>query len=372
MQIKEVADKQTRRTFLEMPVVIYYNDENWVRPLDNDLNAVFDPAKNSFHKHGVINRWLLFDGDKVAGRIAAFINYKKSDQDGLQVGGIGFFECINNQAAANLLFDTAKNWLAGKGMQSMDGPINFGENDSNWGLLVDGFVSPSFGMNYHPPYYEVLFKTYGFEVSYTQITNKLQVYKEFPERFTKIANWVAKKPGYEFKHLTLKELDNFAADFKEIYNDAWQDFENFSPITTEAILNSFRQMKPIMDPQLIWFAYVNGEPASVVVVLPDANQMIKNLNGKLDLIGKLKFVYNRWKGATRMRAVVMGTKQKFQNHGLESAIFIKIKEHVLPLHQYEELELSWVGDFNEKMLAIHYAMGAETSKKHLTLRYTLK
>ena len=370
MIITEVTDKQTRKDFLNVPRIIYKADENWICPLDNDVEAIFDPRKNSFHNHGTITRWVLKNQQgKLIGRIAAFVNEKKAYESDLPTGGIGFFESTNDQQAAFMLFDTAKEWLAVKGMRAMDGPINFGENDSNWGLLVEGFIPPSYGMNYHLPYYLNLFEAYAFKTQYAQITNNLKVYNEFPARFTKIAKWVAAKPDYEFKHLDVNHIDKFATDFKEIYNDAWKDFEHFVPITQDAILDSFRQMKPIMDQNLIWFTYINGEPAAAVVILPDANQMIKNLNGKLNLVGKLKFAYNRWKGVAGMRAVVMGTKQKFQNLGLESAMFIKLKEYVYPLNQYYDLELSWVGDFNHKMLAIHHAMGATFSKKHVTMRY---
>ena len=253
-------------------------------------------------------------------------------------------------------------------MQAIDGPINFGENDTFWGLLVDGFTHPSYGMNYHPRYYKNLFENYGFTALYEQITNHLSVHKPFPERFTKIAEWVAKKQGYRFEHLRMDKIDRFAADFMEIYNDAWKDFENFVPISRETILESFNKMKTIMDEKLIWFAYVNDEPASFIIILPDANQIIKPLKGKLGIIEKLKFLYYRRKGVTRMRAVVMGTKQAFQKHGLESAMFIKLKEYVLPLNMYDELELSCVGDFNDKMLAIHEATGATFGKKHVTMR----
>jgi hypothetical protein len=192
--------------------------------------------------------------------------------------------------------------------------------------------------------------------------------KPFPERFTKIAEWVANKPGYTFKHLEVNKLEAYAKDFAEIYNDAWQDFENFVPFQPKGILETFNKMKTVLDEKLIWFAYINNEPASVVVFLPDANQMIKSFNGKLGLIEKLKFLYYRWKGVNRMRAVVMGTKKGFQKHGLESALFIKLKEYVLPLNQYVEVELSWVGDFNDKMLAIHEATGATFGKRHATMR----
>ena len=369
MLLTEVNNISSAREFLDVARLIYKNDPHWVCPLDKDIEAVFDPKKNELHSHGVCTRWILKSDDgTLIGRIAAFVNEKKAYQPEQPTGGIGFFECINDPEAATLLFSTAENWLRDKGMKAMDGPINFGENDSFWGLLIEGFTTPSYGMNYHHPYYKALFEAYGFTTLYEQITNHLQVMKPFPERFTKIAEWVANKPGYTFKHLEVTKLEAYAKDFAEIYNDAWQDFENFVPLQTKGILETFNKMKTVMDEKLIWFAYINNEPASVVVFLPDANQMIKSFYGKLGLIEKLKFLYYRWKGVNRMRAVVMGTKKAYQKHGLESALFIKLKEYVIPKNQYVEVELSWVGDFNDKMLAIHEATGATFGKRHATMR----
>lgn len=369
MTIIEVNNKQTQKEFLKVPHFIYQNDPAWVCPLDKDIEAVFDPAKNKFHSHGASIRWVLKDkSGKLIGRIAAFINEKKAYIGEIPTGGIGFFECINDEEASRMLFDTARKWLSSKGMKAMDGPINFGENDAFWGLLIEGFTTPSYGMNYHPSYYKRLFEKYGFTTLYEQITNHLEVMKPFPERFTKIANWVISKPGYTFEHLEESNLEKYAADFVEIYNDAWKDFDNFVPLDIKGVLESFNKMRIVMDEKLIWFAYINNEPASVIVILPDANQMIRDFKGKLGIIEKLKFVYRRWKGVNRMRAVVMGTKSAFQRHGLESALFIKLKEYVIPLNRYKELELSWVGDFNDKMLALHDATGAYLGKKHSTMR----
>lgn len=369
MTIIEVKDKHTTTSFLNVPKRLYANDSVWVCPLDADIEKIFNPKTNNFHQHGVITRWILKDtSNNLIGRIAAFINYKKCDTPEGKIGGIGFFECINDQTAASLLFSTAENWLKDQGMQGMDGPINFGENDTFWGLLVEGFTHPSYGMNYNFPYYHQLFESYGFIGQYDQITNHLSVHKPFPERFTKIAEWVEKKPGYRFEHLRVSEIERFAEDFMAIYNEAWKDFKNFVPITGATIIETFNKMKPIMDEKLIWFAYVNDEPASFVVILPDVNQIIKGFNGKLGLIEKIKFVYRKWKGVSRMRAIVMGTKTDYQKHGLESAMFIKLKKYVLPLNQYKELELSWVGDFNHKMLSLHEATGAVFGKRHTTLR----
>ena len=289
MTITEVNDKPAKKAFLDVARIIYKNDKTWVCPLNNDIEAVFDPKKNNFHQHGTAARWILKDNQgNLTGRIAAFINKDKAYNYEQPTGGIGFFECINDRTSAFLLFDTAKKWLAANGMQAMDGPINFGENDNFWGLLVDGFTHPSYGMNYNLKYYESFFEAYGFKTLYAQFTNHIDVLKPFPERFYKIAKWVTQKPGYEFKHLQVKQIDKFAADFMDIYNDAWKDFENFVPITYPTIFESFNKMKPIMDENLIWFAYVNNEPAAFMIILPDANQMIKGLNGKLNLTREIK------------------------------------------------------------------------------------
>ncbi len=138
MQMHEVRTEADKRAFLELPVTVYANDPNWIRPLDKDVEEVFDVAKNKFFKQGECERWLLKDSNgKVIGRIAAFTNKKYKNEQ--PTGGIGFFECINDQEAADFMFDHCKKWLEARGMEAMDGPINFGERDRWWGLLVKGF-----------------------------------------------------------------------------------------------------------------------------------------------------------------------------------------------------------------------------------------
>ncbi len=370
MQIAEVKTSRDKRLFLDLPKSIYKNDPNWVRPLDVDIEAVFNEQKNPYFQWGKCTRWILLKDNKVIGRIAAFINEKKAYKHKQPTGGCGFFECIDNQDAADLLFDTARIWLAERGMQAMDGPVNFGETDLWWGLLVEGFSRPYYGTNYHPPYYKRLFERYGFTTLYEQISNRLDITRPFPERFGKISEWVEKKAGYSFEHFSIRRFDKFLNDFIEIYNDAWQNHEGHASISAESVRETFSKIKPVLDEKLIWFSYINNEPASFVVLVPDANELICNLNGKLGWIGKLKFLYNRYRHVNkRMRALVMGTKQKYQNHGLESAMFTRIKAYVLPLKRYREMELSWVGAFNTKMMSLHEATGAVFTKKHITYRY---
>jgi hypothetical protein len=372
MNIVEVTDKKSSNEFLSLPRKIHKADPNFISPLDKDIEAVFNPKLNNYHSHGIIKRWIAQDdSNKTIGRIAAFINHQKNKNPDFIVGGIGFFESIHDEAVASKLFDTAKQWLTQNGAKAMDGPINFGENDKYWGLLVDGFVPPSLGMNYNPPFYKDFFEKYGFEKQYDQFTNVIQATKPFPERFSKIADWIANKPEYKFVHFENRLFEKFAKDFQEIYNDAWSEFEDFSPIQLDTLKQSFREMKPIVDEKIIWFAYHNDEPISFILALPDINVLLKSFKGKLNLWNKIRF-FLKMKTTTidRIRFVVMGCKKKYQNKGIESGMIKKLLIEVLPRNTIREAELAWVGDWNTKMIALHEATGAVREKVHRTYRYT--
>jgi hypothetical protein len=283
---------------------------------------------------------------------------------------MGFFECVNDKAAAFMLFDAARDWLAERGMEAMDGPINFGENDTFWGLLVEGFTSPAFGVQYNPPYYKDFFEEYGFANYFEQVTNHLDLQKPFPERFWKIAGWVGRKPGYQFKHFQWDKSEEFIKDFIEIYNDAWQFHENFTPMKAETLRNSLKEAKDFMDEELIWFAYHEGTPIGFFVQFPDVNQIIKHFHGKMNFWNKLKFVYLKWrKVMTRTRVVIMGIRPRWQRNGIESGIFWHLRNAVSKKPWLKEMELSWVGDFNPKMRALHESVGADFGKKHITYRF---
>ena len=372
MIISEVTDKKSNNEFLSLPRQLYKNDPNFISPLDKDIEVIFDPSRNNYHSHGIIKRWIARDDNNITvGRIAAFINHKKNKNPEFIVGGIGFFESINDEKIAFELLDTAKKWLLQNGARAMDGPINFGENDKYWGLLVEGFVPPSMGMNYNPPFYKDLFEKYGFVKQYDQFTNVINVDKPFPERFSKIADWIANKPEYKFVHFENKNFEKFAKDFQEIYNDAWNEFEDFSPIELETLKQSFREMKPIVDEKIIWFAYFHDEPIAFILALPDINVLLRSFNGKLNLWNKIRF-FLKLKTTTinRIRFIVMGCKKKFQNKGIESGLIKKLQVEVLPRNTIKEAELAWVGDWNKKMIAVHEATGAVREKVHRTYRYT--
>jgi GNAT superfamily N-acetyltransferase len=376
--IKEVVDSQTQQLFLDFPRKLYADIPEWVCPLDMEIEQIFDPQKNVFFQHGKAIRWILADKKgQILGRIAAFINEKKAFQGLIKTGGIGFFECIDRQAAANQLFDTAKDWLKSHGIEAMDGPINFGENDRYWGLMVDGFEQPAFGMPFHLPYYKRLFEDYGFKVFFRQVSRELDLTQPLPERFQKIGAWIKQKKGIQFTHATHDNIPFFAKSFQTIYNDAWQFHENFTAIDDEQIKRIIKDFKPLLISCFMPLALVNDEPAAFIVCIPDLNQIFKSANGKLNLVDKLLFLWRKrnefaWyrkKGIlTRGRVVIMGVRPKFQKYGLESGLIISSVNEARAMG-FEKIELSWVGDFNPKMQRLLSATGARESAVHHTYRY---
>ncbi|MDP4280779.1 MAG: GNAT family N-acetyltransferase [Bacteroidota bacterium] len=371
MQLVEVNNKKTHREFLDVPRIIYKNDPVWVCPLDGELEATFDRGKNTFYQHGDAVRWVLKDDSgHLIGRVAAFINWNKARTYQQPTGGMGFFECINDKTAAFMLFDACQKWLTIRGMEAMDGPINFGENDVNWGLLVDGFTHPGVGMNYNPPYYREFFESYGFKFYFEQISNHLDLRKPFPDRFWKIAKWVLAKQEFRFVHFSWDKQDEFIHAMKEVYDNAWEFHENFTPLEVDVILKTVEKAKIFIDEEMLWFVFHKDEPVAFLIMFPDINQVLHHLNGKINLMSVLRFYYLlKIKNViTRARIVIMGVKPKYQRFGLESGIFWHLNEAMKHKPKITELELSWVGDFNPKMRALHESVGAVFAKRHITYR----
>ncbi len=371
MEIIKVEDRMTARLFRDVAREIYRDDPNWVCPLDDILEGIFDPDRNEYFVNGDAMRWVLRDaGGKLVGRVAAFFNRDKALKYDPPVGGMGFFECIHDREAAFLLFDTARDWLQDNGMGGMDGPVNFGENDNFWGLLVDGFTPPAFGMNYNPPYYRELFEAYGFKPFFEQESRHLNLRKPFPERFWKIAEWVMRKPGYTFEHIRMDNLDKYVRDVVEIHNTAWVYHEHFTPLTVEKVKKSLRLARHIIIEEFIWFVYHEGAPIAFFVMIPDMNQVFRLFNGRMNAWNKLRFLLlRRGKRVDRSRVTIMGVVPRFQGQGIESAIFWHLRKPVLEDRpHYRELEISWVGDFNPKMKATLEALGADPGKIHITFR----
>tara|TARA_Y100001958_G_scaffold157129_1_gene151428 strand:+ start:767 stop:1936 length:1170 start_codon:yes stop_codon:yes gene_type:complete len=375
MNIVEVKSKKDKKDFIEVACSIYKNEKNWIRPLDKDIDSVFDPKKNKAFRKGDVKRWVLKDNDKVIGRIAAFYS-KKIDNEKLKVGGCGFFECIDNQKASTKLFDTAKNWLEEKGYNSMDGPINFGERDKWWGCLVEGFdIDPNYQQNYGKDYYQVLFENYGFKILFKQFTFFKKIKTPLSEKLKYKAERALKNKDYSFRMLEKKNIDNYILDFMKIYNEAWAKYPGVSALKLAQARSIFNQLKPILDEKILWFAYEKDEPIGFFICIPEMNQIFKYVNGKLDLIGKIKTYYHLKikKSCKKIIGLVFGIVPRHQGKGVDGALIMASSNTIQKELAYTDMELNWIPDFNKAMIKVATQVQAtdevKPAKVHHTYRY---
>jgi hypothetical protein len=371
MVLTEVNNAVTRKQFLEVPRILYKNDPSWVCPLDLEIENIFNHEKNSCFEHGDARRWIISTPQgKLAGRIAAFYDKNKCFHNSQPTGGIGFFECINDQSSANLLFDTARAWLASQEMMAMDGPINFGENFINWGLLVEGFTQQGYGMPYNFPYYRQLFENYGFKTYFEQYCFHDDFSKPYPEAMRKFGERIWKKPEFSFRHIDMKNPEKYLREMVEMYDKIWSDFlESYTPLKYEDLYNIFKESRAILNERYIWFAYHHEQPIGFLVVFPDMNEILRKLkNGKLSPLNILKFMYYRRRAITRGRLLISGVIPEFQRTGVIGGIYLKLVD-AMREDGLRELELSWVGDYNVTVNRMYGQFGATKEKTHITFRY---
>ncbi len=375
MQIIEVKELKTIREFIRFPVRLYKNEPNWIRPLDKDIAGVFDPKKNKTFRNGECTRWILQDDSrKTIGRIAAFIDWDTASKgNGQPTGGVGFFECIDDQEGANTLFDTGKKWLEERGVEAMDGPINFGNRDTWWGLLVDGFDrEPNYQCNYHFSYYQQLFENYGFQIYFKQFTLGREVLKPLTPDLKKYARETNKNPDYSFRHVEKSRLEKYVEDFRTVYNDAWAYRPGVAKMSLLQAGTLIKKMKPIMDEKIMWFGYYKDKPIGFYINVPEMNQIFKYVNGKMGWIGKLKFIYHQKirKTNKKMVGLVFGISPEYQGKGVYASLILAISGMVQDKHKrYLVLEMNWIGDFHPTMLRVAYQIGGEIVKTHHTYRY---
>jgi len=372
MRTIEVKSPETIHDFHALPWTLYKDNPDWVCHLRMLLENSFNPEKNKALHEGALKRWILKDGNGTVGRIAAFHTRNYSRSYNQPTGCVGFFECIHDPAAAKLLFDTARDWLQSEGMEAMDGPVNPGENFFNWGVLTEGFKQQTFGMTYNPPYYKDLFDAYGFKTYYEQYSYRMDITSpDLPERFWKIAAWVTKKPGFTYKHFSFRNQDRFISDFISIYQQAWQKHDNYKSIEPGEIRTLINESRIFLEEEFIWYVYHEGKPVAFFMMIPDLNQIIRKLNSdRINLWNILKIIYfKKTRAISRCRVVVMGVIPQFQRMGLESGIFYQLRQVMLRKPWYKEIEASWVGDFNPKMISLFKAVGATHEITHHTMRY---
>jgi GNAT superfamily N-acetyltransferase len=373
MFLHEVRTASDRAEFLQLPVKLYKNTPEWIRPLDTDIEGVFDTDKNKTFRTGDCIRWILKNGkEETIGRVAAFKDQKTMNKGNEQpTGGMGFFECIENKDAAFLLFDRCREWLQEKGIEAMDGPINFGSREKWWGLLIEGFDrEPNYQCQYHFPYYREFFEAYGFQVYFYQLTFGRPVQGGIQEKLKKKADLIAADPDYSFRFLPKKEWATLPEKIRYVYNKAWAKRGEIPELTELQAKLLVKQMKPILDEKLLWFGYYKNEPIAFFLSLPEVNQIFKYVNGKMNLRGKIIFLWHTLLRTNKKAfGILFGVTPEHHGKGVDGAIIENFRWMAQAKgFAYTDYELNWIGDFNPKMIRVVEQLNAPVVKRHATFR----
>lgn len=372
-RFEKIVKKKQVQAFHEFPFSVYKNLPAWIPPFQFEIENIFDPAKNSFFNKGECERYLMYEGDSIVARFAVMNHPEKDSVLTPKMGGMGFIEMVDDQSVADSMIEFIKIWHKSRGYSAFRGPINFGENDNFWGLLVENFDEPPvYGMFYHAPYYQKRLENTGAVKLDDHWSYKRSFEKELPERLVRITNRIENRPDIKLRPINLKNISEDSESIRTIYNKAWRDQDiaereqQFTELTQDKVEEMVQKLKPIMIPESVLIAFVNGEPASFIVCIPDLNEISAETGGELRWWHYPKlFRFN--KRVKHLRSVVFGTLPKYRKRGLEALTFVRgiqMTKQAAPTLEY--LEGAWVSEKNWLMQNSLEALGCHHHKTHRT------
>jgi len=362
LRIEEVKNQQDLMTFIRFPWEVYQGDPYWVPPLIKDQLLKFDP-NHPFRVHSEMILFLAYRGGKVVGRIAGIIDHHYVEFHQEKVGFFGFFESIPDAEVARTLLSRIADWLKGHGMEKMAGPMNPSTNDE-CGLLIEGFdSSPCLMMPYNPRIYPSLLEGFGLRKRMDLYAYLLEEPTFRLARLDRITERLRKRePQLYVRPIQLRRFDEELKIVKEIYNQAWSKNWGFVPMTDEEINLTAKELKPLVVSELILFAYWGKDPVAFSVSLPDYYEVLKHLNGKIGLLGAIKFLYYS-KKIHKIRVMLLGVKHDFQKKGVEGLLYIETFKRGNK-KGYHEAECSWILEENILMQHGIEAMGGKRYKTY--------
>ena len=359
-----VRDRRLLDRFIRLPWTIYAGDPAWVPPLMSDVRKVLDRG-HPFHRHADVEYFLALRDGRPVGRIAAIINHLYNEFHETRTGFIGLFECVDDGAVADALFDAAAAWLRERDMPEVMGPFNLSTNDElqSPGILLDGFDRPPLLlMGHNPPYYAKLFEAAGWTKERDLLAYWLEADAP-PERLVRAMDRIAGSvEGLVIREMDLRKLDEEVERVKEVYNAAWERNWGFTPLTDAEISHMAADLKPIVDPRFALLAEVNGEPVGFALALPDFNQVLKHLNGRLLPFGILKLLWYR-RRINRLRVFTLGLKPEYRRHGIDALLYLRIYQKGVPA-DLGRGEASWILEDNWAMRRALERMGGFVYKTY--------
>lgn len=363
MNIERVVDKAGLDRFIRFPWKVYQGNPNWVPPLLGEMKFILSD-KNPFFRHAEAAYFSAQQGREVVGRIAAIIDRNHINIHNEQTGFFGFFECLPDPAIAEALLNAAAAWLKERDIETMRGPMNPSTNDE-CGFLLEGFDSPPMiMMPYTPEYYLDCMERCSLAKS-KDLYAYISVIKDVPSagRLERLASAVqAKVPGLVIRPARMKKFKEELEAVKDIYNSAWSHNWGFVPMTDEEIESMAKRLKPLIVADLLIMAGVNGDPAGFFMAVPDYNQVLRRIDGKLGPIELVKFLwYSRT--ITDIRVLTMGVKEKYRKKGIEGLLYLASFKAAMR-RGYERAEMSWVLEDNTLMQKGCELMGGKLYKKY--------
>ncbi|MCC5914376.1 MAG: GNAT family N-acetyltransferase [Balneolaceae bacterium] len=356
-----VTTESEKSRFIRFPYDHYSDSNYWVPPLVMEQKKLLDTKKNPFYKNAEIALFNAEHNGKPAGRIAAIIDHRYNKHHGTKTGFFGFFECIDRQATADLLFRVAEDWLREKGMADVLGPANPGMMDEI-GILVDGFEKyPSILMPYHKPYYDKLLKGAGFDKETDLYTYNVTQDSVDRDRANRAVEIVRKRlPGISIRPISKKKIRQEIKIVREIYNEAWSQNWGFIRLTEEEFDYMASDLKTILDTDFAHIAEIDGEPVGFSVALPDYNQILKDLDGRLLPFGFLKLLWNR-KKINKIRTALMGVTPEYRGKGIDVLLHRESIQNGLQRGFYSS-EVGWILESNVQMIRVAEKIGGELDK----------
>jgi len=360
LQVEPVRSTSSLKEFIRFPWEVYRGDSNWVPPLIVDQRFLFDKTKHPFHEHGEVQPFLARRNGRIVGRIAGIINRAHNEFHKDTVGFFGFFESIDDMEVARALFQAAGDFVKERGMTTLRGPMNFSTNEE-CGLLCEGFDRPpAVMMTYNPRYYIRLLEDAGFQKAKDLLAYQM-TRPDLSERLQRLGPALEKRLQLQVRKLSMK---NFWVDvwrFRDIYNKAWESNWGFVPMTDGEFEKLAKDLKLIVDPDLVWFAEnSDGQPVGASLALPDVNQALAKVNGRLFPFGLLKLLYYK-KRVNGVRVMAMGVIPEYRRRGVDVVFYWRTyEEGVKKGHTWGEF--SWILEDNEPMKEAAAMIGAKPYK----------
>ena len=375
MDVRPVETRSEREAFIRLPDRLYADALSYVPPLLLDRREAIDARKNPYFEHARVRFWLAWRGDEPVGRISAQVDELYFQQHGEHVGHFGFLDAEDDPLIFRALLDTAEDWLRSQGMQAATGPFSLSINQE-CGTLVDGFDSPSMLlMGYDPPYADTHIRSAGYEKARDLLCYRYDGFST-PEIMSERLRLRGRiKDRLHVRQLDPKRFDSEIHVILDIFNEAWRGNWGFLPFTESEIAEVGKKLKPILEPRFVLVAELDGEPVSMAICLPNIDEAIADLNGRLLPLGWAKLLWRlKVKRPDSCRVLLFGLKPAYQQTVTGSVVIMQIlqrlRQNGLDLG-YKWGELSWILEDNMEMRRVIEALGGEVYKTYRIYRKEL-